>query len=372
MPNNNTLRLLKEKIKRNKNQHAIPPLDGSLLPNNLLDSFVVISDSLKAPDDITISEDGRIYVSTEKRVVLIQNDKCTEAIKIVEFDAPVGGLDATSDGNLVACVSGCGVAIVKDGNVVQWVESANGVPIKCPLSTVMGPDGLIYILDGSVNHKPEEWFFDLMEKRHSGRLISYNPKTEEKKEILTGLSYPHGLKISNDGKWLIISESWSHSLSCYPLNEICDANEKIILPNLPGYPGRLSWSSDGGYWMCIYAMRTHLVEFVLNEKKFRKEMMKSVDPAYWVRPALSSGADFFEPLQAAHAITLGIIKPWAPPRSYGLIVKLNSDLQIIESMHSRVGNKRHGITGVIEKYGDLFIVSKGGNFVLKYNKKVVS
>ena len=112
---------------------------------------------------------------------------------------------------------------------------------------------------------------------------------------------------------------------------------------------------------------THEIELkaVLTEEKYRREMIRSIDPAYWVRPALSSGEDFLEPLQAAHAITLGILKPWAPPRSYGLVLKMDEDFEITKSFHCRTGGKRHGITGVAEMEGELYLVSRGNSILLR-------
>ena len=51
-------------------------------------------------------------------------------------------------------------------------------------------------------------------------------------------------------------------------------------------------------------------------------MMAEIEPTYWIAPRLRSGQSFKEPMQGAHIKTMGVIKPWAPPRSYGLVVRL--------------------------------------------------
>ncbi len=49
-------------------------------------------------------------------------------------------------------------------------------------------------------------------------------------------------------------------------------------------------AGGGGFWLSFFAVRTHLVEFVLREDDFRQEMMKTIpNPAYWISPALASG-----------------------------------------------------------------------------------
>ncbi len=70
-------------------------------------------------------------------------------------------------------------------------------------------------------------------------------------------------------------------------------------------------------------VRTHLVEFVLREDDFREEMMRTIPPAYWIAPALATSSDCHEPMQFGSIKALGIEKPWAPPRSYGLVVRID-------------------------------------------------
>ena len=61
---------------------------------------------------------------------------------------------------------------------------------------------------------------------------------------------------------------------------------------------------------------------------------------------------------------LGIEKPWAPPRSYGLLVRIDEEGDILESLHSRVGGRHHGITAARETAQGLVIISKGSGRVI--------
>ena len=60
---------------------------------------------------------------------------------------------------------------------------------------------------------------------------------------------------------------------------------------MPGYPSRLGRGSDGGFWLSLFGVRTHLIEFVLREDDFRQEMMRTIPREYWVAPALSNSRD---------------------------------------------------------------------------------
>ena len=47
----------------------------------------------------------------------------------------------------------------------------------------------------------------------------------------------------------------------------------------------------------VFAMRTKLVELVLQEDEYRTRMMNEIEPRYWVAPALAALDDHWEPLQ---------------------------------------------------------------------------
>jgi len=362
---------IRELVFHNRDRHAIPVLDGPYKPNKGLDEFQVACDFLQNPDDIAIDAEGALYVSTENCVVKLSGKNHQEQQVYIEFeDGFPGGLNFHPDGQLMVCVGGKGVVLINDDGHQTWIEMADGKPIRCPTSAIAARDGRIFISDGTAYHDPHNWVFDLMEKRSAGRLICYEKDTETTQVVLSGLSYPNGLAITHDSTSIIICESWKHTVSAYPIDDIQPGTEEPLIPNLPGYPARVVQSSDGGYWMSLFAMRTNLVEFILTERKYREKMMKTIDPNHWAAPALCSGKDFFEPLQGGGIKQLGITKPWAPPRSYGLVIKFDQDFDAVGSFHSRVDGMRHGITGLAEINGNLFVVSKGGSLILKGTEEV--
>jgi hypothetical protein len=138
----------------------------------------------------------------------------------------------------------------------------------------------------------------------------------------------------------------------------------VVIRNMPGYPSRLANSAGGGFWLSFVGVRTHLVEFVLKEDDFRYEMMRTIPRAYWIAPVIPSARDCLEPLQLGGLRALGIEKPWAPPRSYGLLARLDADGEVVETLHSRVGGRHHGITAAIQTAQGVVIVSKGSGRVL--------
>lgn len=356
--------LLKEIFFSNRDRHGVPPLDGAFQPNEVLEHLRIVRSDLEAPDDFAINADGTVCVSSRNHVYRLSGEDFTKKTIVAEFDGQAGGLNVLSGGQLMVCIGNKGLAIVEKNGRKTWIKEAGGKAIKCPNSAVADSDGNIYLVDGSLHHKPSDWVRDLMEKRSNGRLIRYDRKGEKCDVLLEDMGYPNGLCISHDGKWLIVTESWNHTLSRYPLDDIRTGTQKTLIPNMPGYPGRIVPAADGGYWMCLFGMRTELVELVLTESDFRKEMMATSEPAHWIAPSLCYDRDPYEYCQIGAVRALGYLKPWAPPRSYGLVVKLNNDFEITKSFHSRSNGLRHGITGLCDHENRLFISSKGHGIIM--------
>jgi hypothetical protein len=62
---------------------------------------------------------------------------------------------------------------------------------------------------------------------------------------------------------------------------------------------------------------------------------------------------------------MGVIKPWAPPRSYGLVIRLNAQGTPLYSLHSRVDGVNHGVVSAVEANGALYVLAKGPGRVLR-------
>ncbi|WP_050386253.1 SMP-30/gluconolactonase/LRE family protein [Bradyrhizobium pachyrhizi] len=342
----------------NREIHGIPVLDGAFSPNQRLDQARRLGDEIERPDDIALGQDGALYVSTGNRVLRCTGDDFNTRTAFATLDGPVGGLAYTPDGRLLACVSGVGlVALSPTGEIAGKLESVGGEKIACPLSVTVAPDGAIYMTDGSRNNRAEHWLTDLMQNRApSGRLIACNSSLGSASVRADKLAWPLGLVVSGDSKEVWVAESWAHRLTAFSR---AGDDKRVIVKNHTGYPARLARGANGEVWMAFLALRTQLTEFVLRERAFCEEMMRTVPPELWIGPALDGRLNPREPTQIGRIKKLGIQKPWAPPRSYGLVARLDARGTATETLHSRVDGRVHGITAVRPIGWRVLAVSKG-------------
>ena len=354
---------------KDRDPHAIPSMDGAFSPNDRLDHLAPIGEPLIGADAAAVAPDGMVSVSAENRIWQLSGDGYQHRALLTEFDSNIGALAYGPDGQLVVCTARGIAKLDAAGRITKLLTEAEGQPLRCLTAIAVAPDGAIFVCDGSTRHSAEDWCVDLMERNQLGRIIACGPALDNARVLLRDLNYPAGLAIADDRFWF--TESFAHRLSRAPIvGRGAIGTPQIVIRNLPGYPSRLTATGSAGFWLSLFAVRTHLVEFVLREDDFSKEMMLTIPRDYWVAPALTSGRDCLEPLQVGALRALGVEKPWAPPRSYGLAARLDANGDVVESLHSRVGGRYHGITAAVATPQGVILVSKGAGRLLLHRTEL--
>ncbi len=325
---------------------TVPPMDGALRPNQRLEEADLVA-TITAPDDL--AHDGKsLIVSSGSSLFRLGKGK---AEPLADLGGEITAVAASPDGRILAAVAGKGIIDVKTG-------AAIGQPLTCVTALATGSDRAIYAAQGSTKRPHTEWKRDLMERRMDGALWRISVSGEQSR-IADNLGWPLGIALSTDRN-IIVSESWQHRLIA--LRE--GSRPVPVLDDLPAYPARLHRDPAGGYWLAMFAPRNQIIEFVQREPAFLANMFAEIDPAYWVAPSLHPSATFLEPLQGGAQKHLGMLKPWAPTRSYGLVIKLNEAFRPVASWHSRADGQRHGVFTCLPTADGAIAASRGGNAVV--------
>ena len=340
---------------------AVPSMDGAMRPNHLIDQAQEIV-AIDSPDNL-FQIDQRIYFTSGSAVYELPegDSKPREAWA---FDVGVSCAAAAPGGGLAVGLED-GTVRIAGGNHEGWsLSTLDGRKTVCPTAMAVINQRTLAICLGSARNSPREWRRDLLEHGRTGSVWRVDVETGKATCLADGLSYPYGL-MATDGM-LVVSESWRHRLIGIKESEA----PKTLLDELPGYPARLV-ATQGGAWLAVFAPRREMIEFVLQETAFRQRMMREINEKYWMAPALSSGTDYLEPLMGGAVKQLGILKPWAPTQSYGLVVRLDSDFRPIASYHSRGDGTRHGVTSCLETPDGLLFSSRGGNVICQIERSVI-
>lgn len=334
---------------------TVPPMDGALRPDQRLERAAELA-RLPRPDNLTAWGDAVLCSSGAE---VLRLDLESGALSpFLTMEAPVTALAAGADGRLAIGLETGGVRLRDASGDLSRLD---GAP-NCPVALLWQGETL-YIANGSDQLPPSGWKRDLMRRGESGAIF----KAEQGKltKLIGGLGWPHGLVMTPEG--LVFSESWRHRLCRLG----ADGKALRLLGDLPGYPARLAPAVGGGFWLAVFAPRSQLVEFILREPGFRDRMLAEIDPAHWAAPSLIPSHTFLEPLQGGAQKHLGQLKPWAPTRSYGLVVRLDAGFQPVESFHSRADGRRHGVTSVLAQPGGALAAAQGGDVIIRLQEEVL-
>lgn len=350
---------------RGAGRHAItlPPMDGALQPNQLLEEAPLVC-SLNGPDALTASGET-VLVASQHRLYVLDPLEGVPPREVASFEAEVVCAALSDDGDLAVGLADGRLAFrsVASGGAVRSsprpdLAQLGQTCLTCPTAVAWSRAGELIVCNGSQIHAASEWKRDLTQRNASGSVWSVNADGVARR-LAGGLAYPNGALPQPDGS-VIVSESWRSRL----LHISSSGARSAILSDLPGYPAGLAKRSVGGAWLALFAPRSQLFEFILREEELREQMMRNIDPEYWQAPALRPARSFLEPLQGGALKQLGIMKPWAPSRSYGLVLALDVEFQPKASAHSRADGQRHGVRSVVEFCNRLLVASKGGDAVL--------
>lgn len=331
---------------------TIPAMDGPLRANQRLDQGRVVLRA-EAPDNLAVTGGAVLYTSGGTVFRLPEN------VPVTAFDSdvtclaadPGGALAMGLDDGRVLLHRPSGDTMLQTGLLQTGLQTGGA----CPTALAFDGDSLL-VAHGSARHPPSRWRHDLMERGASGSVWRAPLAGGAPSRLADKLAWPSGVMVSNDA--VVVSESWRHRLL-----RIGARSTEVAVDDLPGYPGRLT-PAAGGAWLCVFAPRTQIVEFVLREPAYRRRMMAEIEEAFWIAPALSSGRSFMEPLQGGGVKHMATLNPWAPTRSYGLVARLDASLTPVASWHSRAGGALHGVTSAAEHEGALLVSAKGGGAIV--------
>ncbi|MCK4623144.1 MAG: strictosidine synthase family protein, partial [Desulfuromonadales bacterium] len=214
--------------------------------------------------------------------------------------------------------------------------SADGVPFKFTDALDISSDGTIYFTDASSKYGQNEYLYDLLESKPHGRFLCYDPATGQIKVLLKNLYFANGVALSQQEDFVLINETYRYRIVRYWLKGPKAGTHEIFIDNLPGFPDNISSNHKGTFWLALFTVRNEAAD-KLHPFPFLKAQMSKLPKALWPKP-----------------------KP------YGLVLALDEQGKIIQSLHEPTGKHLKEITSAREYGGYLYLGSLHNDRIGKY------
>jgi sugar lactone lactonase YvrE len=312
-------------------------LTGVLAPNNLLEKAELLAlGEIYGPEEVAIDSLGRIYGGTQDgRIMRLLPDG-----KLEEFANTQGrplGIKFDKNDNLIVCDSYKGlISIDPQGQIEVLSTSAQGIPFKFTDALDISSDGIIYFSDASSKYGQNEYLYDLLESNPYGRFLSYDPGTGMTRVLLDGLYFANGVALSQNEDFVLINETYRYRIVRYWLKGPKAGTHDIFVDNLPGFPDNISSNGNGTFWLALFTVRNNVLD-AAHPFSFLKAQISKLPKAFWPKP---------EP--------------------YGLVLLIDEQGEILQSLHEPTGKHLKEITSAVEHDGYLYLGSLHNDRIGKY------
>ena len=330
-------------------QSALPDSDSPYALNNKISKTEYIGlGELEGPEDVILDRNDHLYCGTRHGEIIRFFAPDYEKSEVFAHTGgfPLG-LAFDREGTLLSCVGAMGLyAISKSGEAKQlsaettrsFTSIVDDARLRDPNDLDVAPDGRIYFTDSTTRYDAHDWALDSIEGRPTGRLLVYDPKTDETKTLLENYRYANGVCMAHDGKSLFFAESWACRVHRYWLEGPKAGTAECVIKDMPGYPDNINRASDGSYWMAWLGMRTPSFDLALRNPGFRKRMTRRLPSDEWLFPNINTGG----------------------------VVKFDETGRIVETLGDMTGTSHPMVTSMREHKGYLYVGGILNNRIGRY------
>lgn len=316
-----------------------PGLTGQYQQNTRLAGIerVSVGDGHK-PEDVALDAQGRIYAGFEDgRIIQLQSDGTQPHVFANTQGRPLG-LVFDRTGNLIVTDAIKGLLSIGPGGEIKVLATeADGMKFGCLNDLDVAADGTIYFTEASHKYPMSEFSKDIIEHQPNGRLMAFDPQTQQLRTLLKGLYFANGVAVSPDQSFVLVAETGKYRVQRLWLKDPKEGMVDTFIDNLPGFPDGISSNGQDKFWLALVTPRQALFDKVLPHPFLRKmiaRLPKVLQPA---------------------------------PERYSFVVGLDPQGRIVENLQNGASDCYAQIANVVEHDGKLYFGSIGEDTIGRFS-----
>lgn len=245
------------------------------------------------PEDTATDANGRIYAGWADGKIYRYSADLREAELFTDTGGRPLGLAFAPDGQLYVA-DGLRHLLVVDslGNVRQVSTAADGVAFKFVDDLDVAANGKVYFSDASSKFAYGDELQDVLEHGGHGRLLEYDPATQQTTTLMSGLQFANGVALGPNDAFVLINETGSYQIQRYWLSGNKRGQSELFAENLPGFPDNISFNGNDTFWLALYSPRN--------------DQLDAMSTRPWIRKLVFRLAQFLQPKPEPHAFVLGL------------------------------------------------------------------
>ena len=232
-------------------------LTGAFAPNQALSALIEIPTGF-APEHVACDADGTLYTSLDGGAVLKSN-KAGGWDTIGNTGGRPLGLRADRQGGLWIADSMAGlVHMGSTGQISVLATEHAGQPLRFVDDLDVDEQGGIWFSDASQRFDYTQVALDFFEGSRTGRLLRYDPETEQTEVMMDGLFFANGVTLGPNKDFVLVNETGMGRVHRLWLKGEKAGQRDIFVDELPGTPDNIRFDGKDTFWIAMPSLRASL------------------------------------------------------------------------------------------------------------------
>ncbi len=234
-----------------------PGLTGIFATNQALSVITEVPVGT-APEHVACDAQGRLYTSLDGGAVL-RSDTKGQWLELGHTAGRPLGLRPDGQSGLWIADSMVGLLHMDaNGDITLLATDLDGVPLRFVDDLDVDSKGHIWFSDASQRFDYTQVALDFFEGSRTGRLLRYDPATQQTDVMMDGLFFANGVTLGPNEDYVLVNETGMGRVHRLWLKGEKAYQQDVFIDELPGTPDNIRFDGENTFWIAMPSLRASL------------------------------------------------------------------------------------------------------------------